>query len=147
MVDHHVADRGILRRRERADGEPDAVHRRRRETVDLFLPGRAAGTFRQRKTQGGGAGASRFEGASPNPARGATQLSFALAREAHVSLAIHDVHGRRVATLANGRFAAGSHSLQWEGLDDSGRAVATGLYFARFEGDGVRESRRVVRVR
>ncbi|MFN8588988.1 MAG: FlgD immunoglobulin-like domain containing protein [Candidatus Eisenbacteria bacterium] len=96
---------------------------------------------------GGAAAISRFAGASPNPARGATQLSFVLARDAHVLLAVHDVHGRRVATLASGRFAPGTHALRWDGRDDAGRAVAAGLYFARFEGDGVADSQRVVWMR
>ena len=90
---------------------------------------------------------SRFEDASPNPVRGNTALSFALAHDAHVELAIHDLAGRRVATVANGAYTAGAHTLAWNGRGDDGRALPGGLYFARFEGDGVRQTRKLTVVR
>jgi flagellar hook assembly protein FlgD len=50
-----------------------------------------------------------------------------------VRLAVFDVQGRRVALLRDGILAAGSHTFNWDGTDDHGRAVARGLYFARLE--------------
>ncbi len=91
--------------------------------------------------------ASRFEDASPNPVRESAALSFSLARDAHVELAIHDLAGRRVATVANGAYAAGAHTLTWNGRGDDGRRLPGGLYFARFDGDGLRQTRKLTVVR
>ena len=91
--------------------------------------------------------ASRFEDASPNPVREHAALTFTLARDAHVELAIHDVTGRRVATVASGAYAAGAHTLVWNGRGDDGRSLSGGLYFARFDGDGMHQSRKLTVVR
>ena len=90
--------------------------------------------------------ASRFEDASPNPVRAAASLAFTLARDARVELAIHDVTGRRVATVASGAYPAGSHTVVWSGRGDDGHALPGGLYFARFAGDGVRQTRKLTLV-
>lgn len=91
--------------------------------------------------------ATSFLGASPNPARSGATLSFALARAAAIELSIHDVSGRRVATVASGSFAAGRHALRWDGRDALGRELPGGLYFARFEGAGLRVSGKLALVR
>jgi len=62
----------------------------------------------------------------PNPASGGTALTFSLPSRAGVELAIYDLRGRRVATLAQGELGAGEHAARW----DSGREAA-GVYFVR----------------
>jgi len=47
------------------------------------------------------------------------------------TLAVFDVSGRRVATLAHGRLSAGRHTARWSGRDERGVACGPGLYFAR----------------
>lgn len=91
--------------------------------------------------------ASGFRGASPNPVRSRTALSFELARESRVELAVHDLSGRRVATPASGVYGAGRHAVEWNGRGADGRELPGGLYFARFEGDGVTETRKVTVVK
>ena len=86
-----------------------------------------------------------LELAGANPAPGAFPLRFGLAQRAHVTLAILDPAGRRVRTLARGEFEAGEHAAPWDGRDEDGRAVAPGLYFARFETAGFTATRRIVR--
>jgi hypothetical protein len=81
--------------------------------------------------------------ASPNPARAVTRLSFALAQGARVRLALYDAAGRHVRTLAEGEHAAGVHALSWDLSDAAGRPVGAGIYFARLEAAGRRDSRRV----
>lgn len=74
----------------------------------------------------------------PNPFRGSTQFRFALPRAAEVRLAIFDVHGRRVATVAEGAFDAGEHLASW--TPDA--RLGGGIYFARFTaGDVARGAR------
>ncbi|MGH7740849.1 MAG: FlgD immunoglobulin-like domain containing protein [Candidatus Eiseniibacteriota bacterium] len=88
-----------------------------------------------------------FAPPTPNPARGLTQLRYALPRAANVRLAIYDLGGRRVRTLAEGSQAAGNHSVAWDVRDDQGHALGAGLYFARFEAEGRVFMRRVVTMR
>lgn len=69
---------------------------------------------------------------TPNPARTA-RVSFGLPVKNTVDLSVFDISGRKVATLARGSFDAGSHSRSWDGLDNSGRAVSSGVYFYRLQ--------------
>ena len=79
----------------------------------------------------------------PNPFNPSTELSFMLAQPGDVRLQIYSVQGRLVATLVNGELAAGRHDVTWHGLDDSGRAVASGAYIVRLDADGDTQSRRI----
>ena len=76
--------------------------------------------------------------ASPNPFRGATTLAFRLAEPGHVSLRVHDVAGRVLATLADGPFAAGRHVIRF----DAG-ALPHGVYFASLRADAGQVSRKL----
>jgi hypothetical protein len=84
----------------------------------------------------------------PNPARPSTRLRIALpaASAASASLSVHDASGRRVRTFA-GPFAPGVNDVTWDGLDDRGRPVRSGLYFFALDAGRVRLSRRIVVVR
>jgi hypothetical protein len=69
----------------------------------------------------------------PNPFNPSTQLSFALGSSSQVKLAVYDVLGRLVTTLADGRFEAGTHSVSWNSRSSSGASLASGLYLARLQ--------------
>jgi hypothetical protein len=85
---------------------------------------------------------------SPNPTHGETQLQYQLAQEGPVRLQIFDAQGRLVRTLVDDTQAASQYSVSWDGRSEEGSAVASGLYFARFQGpDGAAESRTLVLVR
>ena len=70
----------------------------------------------------------------PNPFNPATEIAFGLPATQKISLKIFDVNGRLIRTLADGEYPAGRHSLAWRGTDDSGRPVASGMYFYRLTG-------------
>ncbi|MBK6899868.1 MAG: lamin tail domain-containing protein [bacterium] len=74
----------------------------------------------------------------PNPFNPSTKFSFALDRDATVSLAVFDLRGHRVRTVVEGRLAAGDYRnvYAWDGRDDQGRAVTSGTYFYRLTTDG-----------
>ncbi|MDP6669660.1 MAG: T9SS type A sorting domain-containing protein, partial [Candidatus Krumholzibacteria bacterium] len=80
----------------------------------------------------------------PNPFNPKTTLSFSLAEQGEVRLSIHDVLGREVTVLVNGSLNAGNHEKVWDGRDHRGRAVSSGIYFARIEGGGEVQSRKLV---
>jgi len=83
----------------------------------------------------------------PNPFNPATNITFALPREAEVDLAVFGVDGRRVATLASEVMSAGEHTVTWRGRDESGRRVASGTYFYRLMADGQLQVKRMVMVK
>jgi hypothetical protein len=81
---------------------------------------------------------------SRNPGRGAV-LEYTLATNGHAALAIFDAQGRIVRTLIDQDAAAGTFRATWDGLGDSGGALARGLYFARLTAGGQTvETRKIV---
>jgi len=73
--------------------------------------------------------------AYPNPFNPSTTLKFENAAEGELRLIIVDSAGRRQRELAAGRFAAGQHSVVWDGRDDAGRPLPSGLYLAQLIGE------------
>jgi hypothetical protein len=67
----------------------------------------------------------------PNPFNPSTTISFDLPVDGHVSLSIYNVLGQKVATVADQHYAAGRWEVAWNGDDDDGDRVATGIYFYR----------------
>ncbi|MBD3220175.1 hypothetical protein GF314_02955, partial [bacterium] len=59
----------------------------------------------------------------------------------------YDVAGRRVRTLVDEVRPAGRHEVLWNGADDSGRALSSGVYFARMRADGFQQTRKMTLVR
>ncbi len=72
----------------------------------------------------------------PNPFNPKTTLSFALPEKGEVDLAVFDVRGRRVATIAAGVMEPGRYELIWDGTDEAGKSVASGVYFSRLAYEG-----------
>lgn len=73
----------------------------------------------------------------PNPARSDVAFAFSLEQPGTIVLALHDVAGRRVASVPAGELPAGSHVLRWNGLDSSGARLPAGLCFATLRDHGV----------
>jgi fibronectin type 3 domain-containing protein len=69
----------------------------------------------------------------PNPFNPATTIKFGLPSKSDVRLQVFDVLGRRVAILADGPMEAGYHEIIWDGRNDSGGHVASGIYFYRLQ--------------
>lgn len=84
---------------------------------------------------------------APNPCNPRTTIRFELARDGGVTLAVHDLAGRRLRTLSQGYLRAGEYQVPWDGRDDAGRAVASGAYLVRLVGDDGAAARRVTVVR
>ena len=67
----------------------------------------------------------------PNPFNPETTIAFTLAQSQRITLAIYNVIGQRVRTLQDGFAESGSHRVRWDGRDDSGRSLTSGLYYVR----------------
>ncbi len=65
----------------------------------------------------------------PNPFNPATEIKMTLPQAGHVSLKVFNVRGELVRTLVNGEMAAGVQKITWNGTNDSGSNVASGVYF------------------
>ena len=83
----------------------------------------------------------------PNPFRTGAMVAFSLEHRQTVDLAVFDVAGRRVASLAVGDFGAGTHNRVWDGTTDSGGPAAAGVYFVRLRSGGVDLTAKTIHVR
>lgn len=79
----------------------------------------------------------------PNPFNPKTTLRFSLPHATRATVAIFDIAGRRLATLAEGSFGAGDHVVEWNGRDGSGKSQPSGVYFARLEAEGLVDMRKL----
>ena len=68
---------------------------------------------------------------TPNPVLASAAITFELPVTAAARLALFDLSGRVVRTLAEGTLVAGAHSARWDGTDDQGRRLSPGVYFAQ----------------
>ena len=84
----------------------------------------------------------------PNPFNSQTVIRFALSERRELDLGVYNVVGQRVATLASGWHPAGIHVMHWDGHDDRGRALASGVYLYRLAaGNHCRQTRRMLLLR
>ncbi|NOT33220.1 MAG: hypothetical protein HOP12_03520 [Candidatus Eisenbacteria bacterium] len=91
---------------------------------------------------------ARLHAGSPNPFTSATSIRFDVPPAgSRVKLEVFDAGGHRVATLVDAFVPGGTHLARWAGVDRSGRTMNAGVYFARFEADGHRESRKLMLLR
>lgn len=83
----------------------------------------------------------------PNPGRGETVLRFNLIQASSVTVEIFDLSGARVRSLVSGVRAAGEQTVVWDGRDDAGAGVPSGIYFAKIDPNGKVARARVVLAR
>jgi len=74
---------------------------------------------------------THFIGNSPNPFNPLTVISYFLAEDSPVQIDIYNLKGQKVRTFSTAMQTAGTHSLQWNGLDGQGKEAGTGIYFFR----------------
>lgn len=84
---------------------------------------------------------------TPNPFNPRSVISFTLDQAGQVSLKVLDVRGHFIKTLANGWRATGDHKAQWDGKDQYGQTVSSGVYFCQVMAHGQAESIRMVLLR
>ncbi|MBK7143312.1 MAG: SBBP repeat-containing protein [bacterium] len=80
----------------------------------------------------------------PNPFNGETVIEFDLPRTADIDLSVYNVLGERICTLVDGTRNVGTHSIRWDGTDDAGQSVASGVYFCHLSTEMVSFRRKMV---
>jgi hypothetical protein len=86
----------------------------------------------------------RFDRIVPNPVASAATIRFAIPEPDHVRLTVHDVTGRRVATLLDAELTAGVHTIDWNAMSDEDKRLAPGVYFGRLVAGDERTSTQIV---
>jgi hypothetical protein len=69
----------------------------------------------------------------PNPFNPSTKIQFAVPNEQNISLVIYNILGQRVRTLVQGVRPVGQYTVTWDGKDEAGRTVESGVYICRLE--------------
>ena len=82
--------------------------------------------------------------AAPNPFNPSTTIRFELPATERVTLTIYDANGRLVRTLVSETMSHGPHSVDWNGTDNAGRSVGSGVYFYRLETGRYTDSSKMV---
>ena len=80
----------------------------------------------------------------PNPFNPSTTIRFTLQQTQKVQLNIYNSAGQRIRTLISGQQSAGEHSIVWNGADDSGTHVASGVYFYELRAGSLRLRKKLV---
>jgi len=120
----------------------------KRSAADLALNGSYVLEFPVATDVPGGrdlpAVATGIVGVHPNPFNPTTRVTYSLDAALPVQLAIYDLQGNRVRTLVNEVRPSGRHEAVWDGCDDGGRAVSSGVYMARLVAGDVRQMRKMI---
>ncbi len=86
-------------------------------------------------------------GCWPNPFNSTVRVNFRVQSTSLLTVKVYDVLGREVKQLERSLFNAGQHAIHWDGMDQSGTTVASGIYFIRFHGPGINHMERVTILR
>ena len=81
-----------------------------------------------------------------NPFADGTYLEFKLDKPGKYQISILDVNGRKLRKMSGDTQLSTAHSLYWDGSDDNGKAVASGVYFYRLECEGFSQMKRMVKM-
>jgi flagellar hook assembly protein FlgD len=89
---------------------------------------------------------SRFalHGNVPNPFNPSTVIAYEIGAPGRVDIVIFDANGRRIRTLVSENRNTGSWTTQWDGRDESGQVVASGIYFCKMNAQGFESTQKMV---
>lgn len=80
----------------------------------------------------------------PNPFNPSTTIQFNLSEDSDTILKIYNIKGQLVRNLLTGRFATGIHEVIWDGLDDIGATVSSGIYICILQINGERTTNKML---
>lgn len=83
----------------------------------------------------------------PNPFNPSTTISYTLPEESNVTINIYNLLGNRVARIFSSIQPLGTHSIQWNGTDQQGNQVPTGIYFYQLQAGDFVQTKKMVLMR
>ena len=83
----------------------------------------------------------------PNPFNPSTEIRFRLEQPLKIELAVYNVLGHKVKTLASGSFSGGEHAVVWNGRDERGEPLSSGVYFYRLWAETLVQTRKMVLIK
>ena len=86
----------------------------------------------------------------PNPFNPTTTISYQLPENSEVELAIYNLKGQKVKQLVSnsaGQLSAGQHSVVWNGKDDNGKSVSSGIYFYKLKTGNYEQTRKMILIK
>lgn len=78
----------------------------------------------------------------PNPFNPSTNIPFELSKSSNIELSIHNILGQKIATLAQGKYNAGTHLISWDATSHS-----SGIYFYKLNSDGLTQTRKLMLIK
>ena len=117
-----------------------------RSVIDYLLEPSAPNTAVTEDTSGLPSGFELGEN-YPNPFNPETVIPYSLPARTHVELTIYDVRGAKVRTLVDQALPGGRHATRWDGRDDVGQQVASGIYLYRLAITGAERTGRMALIR
>ena len=83
----------------------------------------------------------------PNPFNPSTSISYRIGRKGDYQLSVYNLLGQKIRTLISGEWLQGDYKITWDGKDETGNSVSSGIYFYQLKGEGVQMSRKMMLVR
>jgi len=80
----------------------------------------------------------------PNPFNPICRIEYALPADCQVTLSIYNILGQRVRVLVDEYQSAGHKSVKWDGRDDQGKEVTSGIYFYRIQAGDFTEAKKML---
>jgi hypothetical protein len=87
---------------------------------------------------------TRLTSIYPNPFNPETHFAYQIKEKTAIEINIYNVRGERIRSLFQGERAAGNYTATWQGIDDSGHAVSSGIYFVRFSSKDHHDMRKII---
>ena len=80
----------------------------------------------------------------PNPFNANTQIEFQLPQSAQVSIIIYNLRGNEIRTILNENTPAGSYCVTWDGKDNHGTVMSSGIYMVQLKSDGFVQCKKMI---
>ena len=80
----------------------------------------------------------------PNPFNPETKISYQLPENGKVELTVYNLKGQKVKTLVNETLESGNHTVIWNGTDNNGKSVSSGIYFYKLKTDNHEETKKMI---
>jgi hypothetical protein len=123
------------------DDEVDGTLDRAKHMHDIIL---WLGNTPDQPTGTGAVGSNSLSQNYPNPFNPQTTIAFSVKERGLVNLKVYNVAGQLVRTLANEQFAAGAHTKVWDGRNDAGQSVSSGVYFYKLVSNNFTQTKKMV---